>query len=66
MEKAYLSESEMAARKDGPFYCFSCKPLKPSGCFTYRQVRHQTLCSAHILCFVFRSAALCGDIPYSV
>ena len=50
MEKAYLSESEMAATKDGRFYCFSFKPLKPSGCFMYHQVQHRTLCFAHILC----------------
>jgi len=40
MEKAYLSESEMAAMKDRRFYCLSFKPLKPGGCFTYRQVQH--------------------------
>ena len=55
MEKAYLSESEMAARKDGRFYCFSFKPVKPSGCFMYRQVQHQIHVLYCCVCFPFSS-----------
>jgi len=55
MEKAYLSESEMAAMKDRRFYCLSFKTLKPGGCFTYRQIQQRTLRSAQILC----SSVLC-------
>jgi hypothetical protein len=55
MEKAYLSDSAMAAMKDRRFYCFFSQPLKPSGYFMYQQVQHQTVRSAPVFCAQFNS-----------